>query len=52
MSRIFEQTHGVFDDHFVIETQKLDNLFHNPRFDDRQVYFPHVDLRSEGASLS
>ena len=35
MGRIFEQTHGIFNDHFVIETQKLDNLFHDPRFDDR-----------------
>ena len=47
MCRVFEQTHGVFNDHFVIKTQKVDNLFHDPRFDDRQVHFPHVNLQSK-----
>jgi len=44
MSRIFKQTHGVFNDHFVIEAEKVDNLFYDPRFDNREVHFPHVDL--------
>lgn len=44
MGRIFKQTHGVFNDHFVIETEEFDNLFYDPRFDDREVHFPHVDL--------
>ena len=35
MCRVLEQTHGVFNDHFVIKTKKIDNLFHDPRFDDR-----------------
>jgi len=35
MGRIFKQTHGIFNYHFVIKSQKLDNLFHDPRFDDR-----------------
>lgn len=47
MSRILKQTHGVFNDHFVIETKEFDNLFYDPRFDDREVHFPHIDLQSK-----
>jgi hypothetical protein len=45
MGRVFKQTHGVFNNYFVIETEEFDNLFYDPRFDDREVYFPRVDLQ-------
>lgn len=44
MGRVFKQTHGVFNDHFVVKTKKLYNLFYDPGFDNREVYFSHVDL--------
>jgi len=41
---VLEEAHGVLDKDFVLEADELDDFFSDPRANDLQVYFAHVDL--------
>lgn len=41
---VFEQTHGILDDHLVFETNKLSHLFGDPRSYNFHIDFFHVYL--------
>ena len=44
LGRVLEETHGVLDKNFVLETDELDDFFGDPRSNDLQVYLAHVYL--------
>lgn len=41
---VLKETHGVFDQDFVLEANEFDDFFSDPRADDLQVYLAHIYL--------
>lgn len=41
---VLQEPHRVFDHHFVLESNKLDDLFGDPRAHDLQIDLAHVDF--------
>ena len=44
---VFEKTHCILYDEFVVQTEEFYDFFSDPRSDDLQVDFAHVYLREE-----
>ena len=44
---VLQQTHSVFNHHFVLETDQLHHLLDDPGPYDRQVHLPHVNLHRD-----
>ena len=47
MRLVFEKTHRVFYNEFIVQTEEFYDFFSDPRSDDLQVYFAHVYLRKK-----
>lgn len=47
MRLVFEKTHCILYDEFVVQTEKFYDFFSDPRSDDLQVDFAHVYLREK-----
>ena len=48
---VFEKTHCVFYDEFIVQTEEFYDFFSDPGSDDLQVYFAHVYLRKKKGGM-
>lgn len=44
MIRVVEETHGIFDDHFIFEANEFRDFFGDPWTYDVEIYFFEVHL--------